>query len=77
VLWALANKAPAPVAEKNTAMPAALADLIMRLLAKAPGERPQSAQDVAESLRRIEREHATVTAQAQAAPARDDGVYRR
>ena len=36
----------------------------MRLLAKAPGDRPQSAEEVAEELRRIEREHAAVTAQA-------------
>ena len=69
VLSALANKDAVPVGEKNPAVPAALADLIMRLLAKAPGDRPQSAEEVAEALRRIEQEHATVTAQAPAAPA--------
>ncbi|HTU20014.1 MAG TPA: protein kinase [Gemmataceae bacterium] len=58
ILSALANKKPAPVREKNPDVPPALADLIMRLLAKAPGERPQSAQEVAEILRRIEQEYA-------------------
>ncbi len=68
VLSALANKTPIPVGEKNPAVPAALADLIMRLLAKAPGDRPQSAEEVAESLRRIEQGHATVTAPAAPGP---------
>ena len=61
-LSALATKDAVPVGEKNPAVPAALADLIMRLLAKAPVDRPQSAAKVAEALRRIEQEHATVTA---------------
>ena len=68
-LLSLATKEAVPVGEKNPAVPAALADLIMRLLAKAPGDRPQSAEDVAEALRRIEQEHAVVTAQAAQAPA--------
>lgn len=58
ILSALANKTPEPVRELNPDVPPALADLIMRLLAKAPGDRPQSAADVAEILRRIEQEYA-------------------
>ncbi len=63
-LSALATKDAVPVGEKNPAVPAALADLIMGLLAKTAGDRPQSATEVAETLRRIEQEHATVIAQA-------------
>jgi serine/threonine protein kinase len=58
ILSALANRTPVPVREKNPDVPPALADLIMRLLAKAPGDRPQSAAEVAATLRRIEQEYA-------------------
>jgi len=57
ILSALANKTPVPVREKNPDVPPVLADLIMRLLAKAPGERPQTAAEVAETLRRIEQDY--------------------
>ena len=52
ILSALANKTPVPVREKNPDVPPALADLIMRLLAKTPGDRPQTAAEVAAALRR-------------------------
>ncbi len=61
ILSALANKAPTPVREKNPDVPPALADLIMRLLAKAPGDRPQSAAEVVESLRGIEQVYTAET----------------
>jgi serine/threonine protein kinase len=44
---------PAPQAVDPT-VPAALSDVVMRLLAKAPADRPASAREVAESLRAIE-----------------------
>jgi serine/threonine protein kinase/WD40 repeat protein len=56
ILSALANKTPAPVRAKNRDVPPALTDLIMRLLAKTPGDRPQTAAEVAETLRRIEQD---------------------
>jgi serine/threonine protein kinase len=46
VLSALATQEPVPVCEANPAVPAALADLIHRLLAKAPAGRPASARQV-------------------------------
>ncbi len=57
ILSALANKTPVPVRDKNPDVPPALADLIMRLLAKAPDDRPQTAVEVAAALRRIEQEY--------------------
>jgi serine/threonine protein kinase len=47
VLTALATQEPVPVRRLNPAVPPALADLIHRLLAKAPAGRPASARQVA------------------------------
>src|SRR5262249_21672809 len=55
VLTALALDAVAPVRSLNPAVPPALAELIERLLAKRPEDRPQSAQEVVQALRAIER----------------------
>ena len=62
VLSALANRDPAPLRQMNPAAPAALEALVMRMLAKAPADRPQTAAEAAEELRRIEQEHGTMTA---------------
>jgi WD40 repeat protein len=56
VLSALALHQPAPPADVNPAVPRALSDLVMRLLAKKPEDRPQSAQAVAEALQEIEQQ---------------------
>jgi WD40 repeat protein len=54
VLMALATRGPVPVRRLNPAVPPALADLIHRLLARAPADRPASAQAVAAALRTVE-----------------------
>jgi len=48
VMTALLTKDAAPVGDKNPNLPAALANLIMRLLDKAPAGRPQTAAGVAD-----------------------------
>jgi serine/threonine protein kinase len=53
-LSALALETPPPVAGLNPAAPAALAELIDRLLAKDPMDRPASAREVYEALAAIE-----------------------
>ncbi len=50
VLAALENAPPRPVRELNPEVPPGLAELIGRLLAKDPGERPAKARDVAVAL---------------------------
>lgn len=54
-LAALAADRPTPVPDLNPRVPGALSDLIMELLAKAPEDRPASAQEVAERLLEIKR----------------------
>jgi serine/threonine protein kinase len=49
-LVAVANHHPPPSAEVNPSVPAALSDLIARLLAKDPADRPPSAAAVADAL---------------------------
>jgi predicted Ser/Thr protein kinase len=56
VLEALANSQPPPPCEANPDVPPALSDLVLRLLAKDPAQRPASAQAVAEALEAVERE---------------------
>jgi hypothetical protein len=54
LLTALATETPLSVREVNPAVPPALADLTMRLLAKRPADRPHSAGAVVEALRGLE-----------------------
>ncbi len=54
-LLAVATHQPLPPGEWNPGLPRALSDLVMRLLAKSPRERPASAREVAEALAAIER----------------------
>jgi formylglycine-generating enzyme required for sulfatase activity/Leucine-rich repeat (LRR) protein/predicted Ser/Thr protein kinase len=61
-LSALALETPKSPAALNPEVPARLSDLIMRLLAKKPEKRPQSAQGVSEALQRIEEEVGQETA---------------
>src|SRR5262249_4543360 len=56
VLRALAVETPKPVRDLNPAVPPALADLTMRLLAKDPKDRPQTARAVVAALAAVERE---------------------
>jgi serine/threonine protein kinase len=53
-LAALATETPRPVRELNPEVPAALAELVERLLAKDPACRPPSARAVAEALAALE-----------------------
>lgn len=55
ILKALALKDPKPIRDVNPAIPPALADVVMRLLAKKPGDRPQTAHIVVETIESIER----------------------
>ncbi len=57
VLAAIATETPPSVQELNPTVPAALASLIERLLAKAPADRPASAQVVLDELQQIEKEY--------------------
>jgi tRNA A-37 threonylcarbamoyl transferase component Bud32 len=54
VLTSLAVDNPRPVLQLNPAIPPALSDLVMQLLAKKPAERPASAEVVIEAVRRLE-----------------------
>ena len=54
LLVAVATEEPAPPRQLNPAVPPALSDLILRLLAKKPDDRPPSARAVAEALRALE-----------------------
>jgi hypothetical protein len=54
-LVAVVTHRPPPPRQLNPGLPAALSELVMRLLAKAPEERPASAADVVEAIRAIER----------------------
>jgi len=55
VLQKLAVENPRPPAEINPSVPAPLSDLIVRLLAKDPAQRPASAQAVVDELGTLER----------------------
>src|SRR5262249_17268421 len=54
-LKSLATDQPAPTRTLNPAVPPALDDLVMRLLAKKPDDRPATARAVIEALEAIER----------------------
>ncbi len=54
VLMAIATAAPKSPRDLNPELPPALCDLMLRLLAKAPEDRPASALAVAEELRQME-----------------------
>jgi serine/threonine protein kinase/WD40 repeat protein len=58
LLSSLALVNPPPPCSINPEIPVALSELVMRLLAKDPEQRPQSAREVAETLGRMEREPA-------------------
>ncbi len=53
-LMSLAEDTPRPVRELNAAVPPSLADLVMRLLAKDPMQRPASGRVVADALAALE-----------------------
>ncbi len=53
-LMAIATEPPRPPTEINANLPPALSELILRMLAKKPEERPASAQAVVEAVRAIE-----------------------
>ncbi|MBL8799708.1 MAG: ABC transporter substrate-binding protein [Planctomycetia bacterium] len=57
ILKATALKEPRPLHELNPSVPAALASLIKRLLAKKPQDRPESAAEVIAELEAIAAEH--------------------
>jgi formylglycine-generating enzyme required for sulfatase activity len=58
VLMAVSQDTPPPIRELSPQTPPRLADLVMRLLAKRPEDRPPSARAVLEELQAVEREHA-------------------
>jgi serine/threonine protein kinase len=54
LITAVIETPPLPLAGRNAALPRPLVDLVMKLLAKAPRDRPASAQEVADRLKGIE-----------------------
>jgi serine/threonine protein kinase len=56
VMVAVIHQDPQPIAELSAKTPPALAAIVMKLLAKDPADRPASASDAADALRRIERQ---------------------
>ena len=68
VLTALAVSDPCPARELNPNLPPALSELIDRLLAKAPEDRPASAEDVIDQLRQIEADLGDPTARRRPLP---------
>ena len=77
LLTALAVADPKPVRELNPDMPAALAELVMRLLAKKPADRPASAQEVVDQLAAIEKNPQGVQANRTPAAVRPKSSRRR
>jgi serine/threonine protein kinase/WD40 repeat protein len=55
VMYSLAMDTPAPPRTLNPAIPIALSDLVMHLLAKKPEDRPNTAAEVVDAIRGIER----------------------
>jgi serine/threonine protein kinase len=55
MLMALASQAPVSPRKVDPGLPPAFSDLVMRLLAKDPADRPNSAEEVARDLEAIER----------------------
>ncbi|MFN4261004.1 MAG: protein kinase domain-containing protein, partial [Gemmataceae bacterium] len=68
MLMALAMDMPRPVREINAAIPAEVADLIMKLLAKNAQDRPQSAKEVVQIIQTIERNLSNASQAALKAP---------
>ena len=72
MLLAITTAEPAPLRDQNHEIPAAFADLIHKLLAKKPVDRPPSAKDAVQTIQNIEREWIaggkTVVGQGRAAP---------
>lgn len=62
LLLAIGSKTPATPRQQNPRVPAALSALIMKLLAKKPEDRPESAREVADALQRIEEDPAGANA---------------
>lgn len=56
MLIAITSDNPAPISPANPEVPQALTDLVQKLLAKKPEERPASAKDVVHALQQIERD---------------------
>jgi serine/threonine protein kinase/Leucine-rich repeat (LRR) protein len=74
LLLSLATENPMPPCESNSEIPRGLSDLVMRLLAKNSNERPGTANEVVESLARIERQLHAVREHEDATPAAAHGV---
>jgi formylglycine-generating enzyme required for sulfatase activity len=62
LLMATIEEMPTPLRSLNSELPPAFCDLVMRLLAKQPAKRPQSAQEVADALGQMEETRTTVGA---------------
>jgi eukaryotic-like serine/threonine-protein kinase len=71
VMFAHAEKPPPRPSSLNPNLPSAVDDLVLRLLAKAPGERPESAEVVRQQLRDVLN---SSTAEPEAAPLPDSSA---
>ena len=77
LLTSLAVDIPTPVRKVNPSVPGPLSDLVDRLLAKQPDDRPQSAREVAAELRRLAAGVVVDTMPAKPAPVLPESPRRR
>jgi hypothetical protein len=77
LLTSLAVDIPTPVRKVNPAVPGPLSDLVDRLLAKQPDDRPQAANEVAAELRRLSAAVTVETMPAKPAPVLPTSPRRR
>jgi TolB-like protein len=76
VLYSILNESPEPLTALRSGVPLELERIVAKCLAKAPGERYQTAADLSADLRRLKREISEGTARPAASAARPRGASR-
>jgi serine/threonine protein kinase len=76
ILHALATKTPVPPHRVVPSLPRMFSGLVMRLLAKDPGDRPQSAREVVEAIGALERGEEDVVVEVEVCPPKEETASR-